>query len=182
MLEARRGDRRTGSPTNFVGETAMTRPFQAAATDARIAARAASPPLTEQQIQSAVFEHLRVRGAPGIFAWHPFSGGYRKPVEAAIYKSLGARAGLPDVMVLHNGRLFCVELKREGGRATEKQLETIAAMEAAGALTCIAEGLNQAIAVLEAWKILVGKSQSSIAQKHNADKCKFRPLLRGHVS
>jgi hypothetical protein len=105
-------------------------------------------PMTEQQIQKCVFEHLRARGAPGIFAWHPFSGGYRKPIEAAIYKSLGVRAGLPDVMVLHNGKLFCVELKKEGGSATPKQIETIAAMEAAGAFTCIAEGLDRALSVI----------------------------------
>jgi len=137
----------------------MTRPFQAAATDARIAARAASPPLTEQQIQSAVFEHLRVRGAPGIFAWHPFSGGYRRPIEAAIYKSLGARAGLPDVMVLHRSKLFCLELKKEGGRVTDKQLATIAALREAGAFVGIAEGINRAIACLEAWGLLVGRRQ-----------------------
>src|SRR5262245_46461571 len=159
MLEARRGDRRTGSPTNFVGETAMTRPFQAAATDARIAARAASPPLTEQQIQSAVFEHLRARGAPGIFAWHPFSGGYRRPIEAKIYKGLGARAGLPDVMVLRDGRLFCIELKTEGGRVSDKQLETMAALSEAGAFTCVAVGLDRALACLEAWGLLRGRSQ-----------------------
>jgi hypothetical protein len=73
-------------------------------------------PQSEQQIQKAVFSHLSQRGAAGIFAWHPFSGGYRRPKEAAIYKGLGAIAGLPDVMVLHNGRLFCLRAK-EGRRA-----------------------------------------------------------------
>jgi hypothetical protein len=112
----------------------------------------------EAAIQHAVFAHLNQRGAPGIFVWHPFSGGYRRPKEAAIYKGLGARAGLPDVMVLHNGRLFCVELKREGGRATAKQLECIAALREAGAFTCIAEGLDRALACLEAWGLLRGRA------------------------
>src|SRR5689334_6744814 len=111
--------------------------------------RAERPILTEQRVQKAVFAHLRARGAPGIFAWHPFSGGYRRPAEAAIYKGLGARAGLPDVMVLHNGRLFCVELKREGGKPTPKQVETLAAMQVAGAITGIAIGLNEALRWLE---------------------------------
>jgi hypothetical protein len=113
-------------------------------------------PQSEQQIQRCVFQHLRERGAPGVFAWHPFSGGYRRPKEAAIYKGLGAIAGLPDVMVLHQGRLFCLELKREGGRATDKQLAALAAMEAAGAYCCIAEGLVAALRCLEAWGILRG--------------------------
>jgi hypothetical protein len=112
--------------------------------------------MTEQQIQKTIFVHLKSRGAPGVFAWHPFSGGYRRPREAAIYKGLGARAGLPDVMVLHNGKLFCLELKKEGGRATPKQLEAIAAMEAAGAYCCVAVGLDRALAVLEGWQLLKG--------------------------
>jgi hypothetical protein len=113
----------------------------------------------EQQIQRCVFDHLRARGTPGLFAWHPFSGGYRRPTEAAIYKGLGARAGLPDVMVLRNGKLFCLELKAEGGRATETQLATIAAMEAAGAYCCVVEGLDAALACLSAWGLLKGEVQ-----------------------
>src|SRR5947209_18770161 len=96
---------------------------------------------TEQQIQRAVFQHLRARAAPGVFAFHVPNGGYRKPVEAAIMKGLGVVPGMPDVFAVHNGRCFSLELKAEGGRATDKQLATIAAMEAAGAFTCIAEGL-----------------------------------------
>jgi hypothetical protein len=52
--------------------------------------------LSEQQIQKSVFAHLRARAVPGALFWHPFSGGFRRPKEAAIYKGLGAIAGLPD--------------------------------------------------------------------------------------
>ena len=67
--------------------------------------------MTEQQIQKAVFDHLKTRAVPGAFFWHPFSGGFRRPKEAAIYKGLGALAGLPDVMVLRAGQLYALELK-----------------------------------------------------------------------
>src|SRR5215469_8521630 len=87
----------------------------------------------EAAIQRAVFEHLRMRGAPGVFAFHPANGGYRKPVEAAILKGLGVVAGVPDVFAVHNGRCFALELKAEGGRVTDKQLATIAALREAGA-------------------------------------------------
>jgi hypothetical protein len=50
----------------------------------------------EDSIQRAVFEHLRVRGAPNVFAFHPANGGYRRPVEASILKGLGVYAGVPD--------------------------------------------------------------------------------------
>jgi hypothetical protein len=110
----------------------------------------------EDAIQRAVFEHLRVRGAPGLFAFHPANGGFRRKVEAKIFKGLGVRAGTPDVILIHQGRVYGLELKREGGRATNAQLEAIAAMEAAGAYTCIAEGLDRALAVLEQWGLLRG--------------------------
>jgi hypothetical protein len=112
----------------------------------------------EAAIQRAVFQHLRARGAPGVFAFHPANGGYRKPVEAAILKGLGVVAGVPDVFAVHNGRCFALELKAEGGRVTDKQLATIAAMEAAGAFTAIAEGLDRALAILEAWGLLRGRT------------------------
>jgi hypothetical protein len=113
----------------------------------------------EDAIQRAVFQHLRARAAPGVFAFHPANGGYRKPVEAAIMKGLGVVAGVPDVIVVHNGRCFALELKAEGGRATDKQLACIAALREAGAFTCIAPGLDRALACLEGWGLLVGRRQ-----------------------
>jgi hypothetical protein len=89
----------------------------------------------EAAIQRAVFAHLRARGAPGVFAFHPANGGWRSPIEGAIFRGLGVVPGTPDVIVIHQGRCYALELKAEGGRATPKQLEVIAAMEAAGAIT-----------------------------------------------
>jgi hypothetical protein len=117
-------------------------------------ARRAQP---EQAIQKAVFAHLRQRGAAGAFFWHPFSGGFRRPKEAAIYKGLGAIAGLPDVMILHQGRLFCVELKREGGRLTDMQEQCLIRLREAGAMACHVHGLDQALRMLEGWGILRGR-------------------------
>jgi len=111
----------------------------------------------EATLQRAVFAHLRARGAPGLFAFHPANGGYRKPTEAAILKGLGVVAGVPDVIAIHQGRVYGLELKAAGGRLTETQLSTIAALEAAGAFTCIAEGLDRALAVLESWGLLRGR-------------------------
>jgi len=112
----------------------------------------------EAAIQRAVFQHLRARGAPGVFAFHPANGGYRKPIEAAIMKGMGVVAGVPDVIAIHNGRCYALEIKAEGGRATDKQLACIAALREAGAFTCIAEGLDRALATLEAWGLLQGRA------------------------
>jgi hypothetical protein len=115
----------------------------------------------EEAIQRAIFQHLRARGAPGVFAFHPANGGYRKPVEAAILKSMGVVAGVPDVILIHDGRVYALELKAPGGRPTEAQLATLAAMEAAGAFTAVAEGIDRALAVLEQWGLLRGRASCS---------------------
>src|SRR5262249_48152517 len=109
-------------------------------------------------IQRCVFQHLRTRAAPGVFAFHPANGGYRKPIEAAIMKGLGVVPGVPDVFIVHNGHCFAMELKAEGGRASDKQLECVAAVREAGAFTCFAEGLDRALACLESWGILRGRA------------------------
>jgi VRR-NUC domain len=114
--------------------------------------------MTEQQIQKSVFAHLKSRAVSGAFFWHPFSGGFRRPKEAAIYKGLGAVAGLPDVMILHRGRLFCVELKAEGGRLSPAQEQTLIALRAAGATATHCHGLDQAIRILEGWNLLKGRA------------------------
>jgi hypothetical protein len=112
----------------------------------------------EDSIQRAVFEHLRVRGAPNVFAFHPANGGDRRPVDASILKGLGVYAGVPNVIAIHGGRCFGLELKAPGGRATERQLATIAALEAAGAFCCMVEGLDRALALLEAWGLQRGQA------------------------
>ena len=86
------------------------------------------------------------------------NGGYRRPVEAAIMKATGVVAGVPDTVWIKGGLVFGLELKAPGGRVTENQLATMAAMEAAGAQTCLAEGLDQALEVLEARGLLRGRS------------------------
>ena len=110
----------------------------------------------EAAIQRAVFAHFRARSAPGVFAFHPANGGYRNPIEAKILQGLGVTAGVPDVIAIYQGRCYALEIKAKGGRATAKQLEAIAAMEAAGANCCVAEGLDHALACLEAWGLLRG--------------------------
>lgn len=115
----------------------------------------------EDQIQRAVFQHIRARGAPGVFAFHVPNGGYRKPREGAILKGLGVMPGVPDIIIIHKGKAFGLELKAPGGRATEKQMLAIAAMDEAGGFVCIAEGLDRALKVLEAWGVLRGKTTTA---------------------
>jgi hypothetical protein len=113
--------------------------------------------MTEQQIHRAVVQHLRRRGVPGLLFTHPANGGYRTPIEAAIFKSLGVRAGAPDLLLWHVGKSFGLELKAMRGRATDAQRAFLADLEKAGGFACIAEGLISPLRALESWGLLRGR-------------------------
>ena len=112
----------------------------------------------EQILQRCVFDHLRLRGQPGAFFFHVPNGGYRTPIEAKIMKGLGVRAGVPDLLVIYQGQVYGLELKAPNGRTTPQQNCALADMEAAGAHTAVAIGIDQALATLEGWGLLRGKA------------------------
>jgi hypothetical protein len=108
----------------------------------------------EQQLQKAVFQHLAWRGVPGLFACHYPAGGWRSAAEAAIFKSLGVVAGIPDIIIFHAGRCFALELKTVLGRLSPTQSDTQTRMRAAGVTVATAVGLDGALAQLEQWELL----------------------------
>jgi hypothetical protein len=113
----------------------------------------------EQQIQRAVFQHLALRGASTVFAFHPANGGWRSRVEAAILKGMGVRAGVPDFIAIKGGQCYALELKAPDGRLTSVQRDAHAALAAAGATVAVAYGLDDALARLEAWGLVRGSCQ-----------------------
>lgn len=114
----------------------------------------------EQIIHKAVAHHLRQRAVPGLMWWHTPNGarmpGRRGHVQGAIAKGLGVRAGVSDILALHEGKFFALELKAPGGRPTEEQLRFIGDVRANGGFTCVAEGLDQALRALEMWGLVRG--------------------------
>ena len=115
---------------------------------------------SEQAVQRAVCQHLRQRSASGLVWWHTPNGGRRNPVEAAIFSGLGVRPGVADLILLHDGRAFALELKTERGRPTTAQMQFISEFRAAGGEASIANGLDEAMRLLEAWGLLRGRSMS----------------------
>lgn len=110
----------------------------------------------EEIVQKAVVQHLRSRGVPGLVYFHVPNGGKRGPVEGAIFKAMGVRAGVADLILFHEGKSFALELKADNGRPSESQLEFLSDIERAGAFTAMPRGLDAAIATLEAWGLLRG--------------------------
>ena len=110
--------------------------------------------MTEAQIQRAVVQHLKAYAAPNAVYWHTPNGGRRDAIDGANFKRLGVRPGVSDILVFHKRELFALELKRDGGRATESQLRFLDDIRREGGYGVIAEGLDEALASLRAWGVL----------------------------
>jgi hypothetical protein len=114
--------------------------------------------MTEAQIQRAVFQHIKQRGAPDAYVFAVPNGGFRRPIEAAIMKGLGVTPGVPDIIAIHNGKMFALEIKTETGRPTDSQLAAIEAIRRAGGFAAVCHGLDRTLACLETWGILRGRA------------------------
>ncbi len=116
------------------------------------------PPLTEQDIHAALWQHVAWRAAPDAFVFHVPNGGARSKTEAAIFSGLGVVPGVPDIIAIRGGKTFALELKRDDGRLSPAQRLTHDRMKAAGAAVAVAYGLDEALCQLESWGILRGRA------------------------
>lgn len=118
--------------------------------------------MNENDIQRAVFKHLRTRGAPGTFAFHPKNGGiHQRGRSRGINSGLGVVSGVPDVIVIRAGSVYGLELKSQAAakakqKPSDEQLAVKDQMLAAGAFWACAVGLDEAIDTLEQWGVLRG--------------------------
>lgn len=112
----------------------------------------------ETAIHCAVVQHLQARGESGVLWWHTPNGGFRNKPEAALLKAMGVKAGVPDLMLFNAGRLYCLEIKAQGGRASPEQLTFLQDLDRAGAYTALVTGLDACLATLESWGLLKGRA------------------------
>jgi hypothetical protein len=116
----------------------------------------------EEQIHRAVISHLNARSMPGVFFFHCPNGGKRSKAEAGVFKALGVRAGMPDLILFYRAQIFGLELKASIGRLRDSQKATLDAMQLAGARTSVAHTLDEALITLECWGVLKRDLNSSI--------------------
>jgi hypothetical protein len=108
----------------------------------------------ERQLQAALIEHLQWRAPPDVWWCHYPAGGRRSRITGAILKGMGAKPGVPDILLLARGRLFGLELKAERGRLSVVQAVMHAEMRKAGAVIGVAGSVDEAIELLRAWGIM----------------------------
>src|SRR3954465_3189252 len=78
----------------------------------------------EEQLQRSVVDLLRLYEARGSLTFtHCPNGGYRTPAEAGMFRSLGVRADIPDLLLWRpSGGHFQIELKAGAGKLSPAQV------------------------------------------------------------
>jgi hypothetical protein len=92
----------------------------------------------EGKVTAAIVRHLKALQKAGAPLW--FAKLHGGPMQ---------RAGLPDLIVLIDGRLLAIEVKRPGGKASALQAHTLSAMERAGASSVVACSVGDVSRLIE---------------------------------
>ena len=81
-------------------------------------------------------------------------GGFRlPPATAGNMKACGLKAGVPDVLIVHDGRAGFIELKAPKGTVSKAQGEAHEAIWKAGGAVAVCKSLDDVIGTLNAWGI-----------------------------
>lgn len=97
----------------------------------------------EFQLQCALVDHIQLGGVRPLYMTAIPMGENRNAVTGARIKRMGGRAGAPDLLIIHDGKAYGLELKaRTGGRQTESQKLTERDWNAAGGHYGLAEGMD----------------------------------------
>ena len=97
----------------------------------------------EEALQRATAAYLDLALPTDAVFFHPPNGGARSRAEAGIFKAMGVKAGVPDIIVIHQGRVAAIELKAPGGTLSPAQKNMHARLSLAGALVYTAMRIEQ---------------------------------------
>ncbi len=107
----------------------------------------------EQNFQRMLVKALRIVLPQDAFVFAIPNGGWRSPVEAAILKGGGVIPGIPDLAVIHAGRIYFLELKAPKGRLSANQRDTCNLLKIAGAHVAVVRTLDEALDALHRFGI-----------------------------
>lgn len=128
-----------------------------------------APEPDEDALHCSVADALNKLLLPPAQWTHFPAGGYglSAPAAARLYR-LGLRSGWPDLLVVHEGRLFGIELKTATGRLSKTrvvrtrsgaarvrvgQAEMLAGLERAGVRIAVCRSVEDVLATLRAWGV-----------------------------
>jgi hypothetical protein len=112
----------------------------------------------EHLVQKAICQYLDLRG---VLYFSVPNGGQRNKIVAAKLKAEGAKAGIPDLCIIHEGQAFFLEVKRPASGSSKKgylspvQKEMIERIEQAGGEVKVVYSVADVIEAMIDWQINV---------------------------
>ncbi len=97
----------------------------------------------EEALQRAVASYLDLALPKDAVWFHCPSGGGRSKAEAGIFKAMGVKAGVPDLIIIYQGRVTAIELKAPGGTLSPGQKLMHARLSLAGVLVYTATRIEE---------------------------------------
>lgn len=107
----------------------------------------------EQDIQRAVAQYLDAARTKEWFWFFVPNGGNLSKAQSGIFKACGLKPGIPDLVLLHKGRAWGIELKSPKGRLSVDQIRTHELLKMAGMTTMVAYSVGHVEACLEIFGI-----------------------------
>lgn len=107
----------------------------------------------ERDLQIAVARFLGLAAPDDLFwtAINPIPG--KNAAAAGLSKAMGLRAGVADLLFIHEGLPLFIELKAKAGRESPAQRETSALAGRAATMTWICKSVEEVEAKLRWWGV-----------------------------
>ena len=108
--------------------------------------------MREARLHKEVADFLAVALRPPTF-WTTFPAGGGGIVRGRQLKAMGLKSGFPDLLIIHEGKAFGIELKAPGKYLEPHQREMHAALLLAGMPVYTARSKEEITYALETWAI-----------------------------
>lgn len=139
------------------------RPPPASGTDVAVGRRPSyrltAPVVREHPLQKQIADMLRIEIAPpgkisrhGVVWWSVDHANYAGEVPG-IRVGRGIISGIPDLLILHMGAAFLIEIKADDGELSDAQRGVLAAVLAARGRVAVARDAREVIEIVDYWKI-----------------------------
>ena len=108
----------------------------------------------EQVLHMAVADYLtRALSIDDGVWWTTFPAGGGGKVRGAFLKRMGLKAGVPDILIIRDGRAYWIELKAKAGKLSPAQWKSKGDMSQAGSPMHLCRSLDDVQRFLIAWAI-----------------------------
>jgi len=106
---------------------------------------------SEEDLHKAIVGMIAANASPDVIVFHVPNGGKRGKAEAGRLRGMGTLAGVPDLIVLADGRAYGLEIKTDSGRMSPAQKAMARRFADAGIPYEVARSVEGARSHLRRW-------------------------------